>query len=89
MKALKGKTVQESAVDKSVFQCLWNSVWGNESWGFVTVSLWKNMCYTAAVDSMHFLNPAGQGDILLFSAAINHTWKTSMKIGVLHFYCNE
>jgi len=39
-------------------------------------------CVTASVDSMHFLRPAGQGDILLFSAAINHAWKTSMEIGV-------
>jgi acyl-CoA hydrolase len=31
---------------------------------------------------MHFLRPAGQGDILLFSAAINRSWKTSMEIGV-------
>ena len=42
----------------------------------------KKTCVTASVDSMHFLNPAGQGDILLFSAAINRTWRTSMEIGV-------
>jgi len=39
-------------------------------------------CVTASVDSMHFLRPAGQGDILLFSASINHTWRTSMEVGV-------
>jgi acyl-CoA hydrolase len=39
-------------------------------------------CVTASVDSMHFLRPAGQGDILLFSAAINRAWRTSMEIGV-------
>jgi acyl-CoA hydrolase len=42
----------------------------------------KKTCVTASVDSMHFLRPAGQGDILLFSAAINRTWRTSMEIGV-------
>ncbi|MBP7074651.1 MAG: acyl-CoA thioesterase [Rhabdochlamydiaceae bacterium] len=42
----------------------------------------RKTCVTASVDSMHFLKPAGQGDILLFSAAINRTWKTSMEIGV-------
>ena len=42
----------------------------------------KKTCVTASVDSMHFLHPAGQGDILLFSAAINRTWRTSMEIGV-------
>jgi acyl-CoA hydrolase len=42
----------------------------------------KKTCVTASVDSMHFVRPAGQGDILLFSAAINRTWTTSMEIGV-------
>jgi acyl-CoA hydrolase len=42
----------------------------------------RKTCVTASVDSMHFLRPAGQGDILLFSAAINRAWKTSMEIGV-------
>lgn len=42
----------------------------------------KKTCVTASVDSMHFLRPAGQGDILLFSASINHAWRTSMEIGV-------
>ena len=42
----------------------------------------RQTCVTASVDSMHFLRPAGQGDILLFSAAINRTWRTSMEIGV-------
>lgn len=39
-------------------------------------------CVTASVDSMHFLNPARRGDILLFSAALNCAWRTSMEIGV-------
>jgi acyl-CoA hydrolase len=42
----------------------------------------RKTCVTASVDSMHFLRPAGQGDILLFSAALNRTWRTSMEIGV-------
>lgn len=42
----------------------------------------RKTCVTASVDSMHFLRPAGQGDILLFSAAINRSWRTSMEIGV-------
>ncbi len=42
----------------------------------------KKTCVTASIDSVHFLQPAGQGDILLFKAAINHAWRTSMEIGV-------
>jgi acyl-CoA hydrolase len=42
----------------------------------------RKTCVTASVDSMHFLRPAGQGDILLFKAAINRSWKTSMEIGI-------
>lgn len=42
----------------------------------------ERTCVTASVDSMHFLNPAKKGDILLFSAAINRSWRTSMEIGV-------
>jgi len=42
----------------------------------------KRTCVTASVDSMHFLRPAGQGDILLFSAALNRAWRSSMEIGV-------
>lgn len=42
----------------------------------------QRTCVTASVDSMHFLNPAGKGDILLFSASINRAWRSSMEIGV-------
>ena len=31
---------------------------------------------------MHFLGPARRGDILIFRAAVNRTWRTSMEIGV-------
>jgi len=43
----------------------------------------SNECVTASVDDMHFINPAREGDILVFSAAVNRAWNTSMEIGVL------
>lgn len=39
-------------------------------------------CVTASVDALHFLGPAKQGDILIFQAAINRSWRTSMEIGL-------
>src|SRR5262249_6972306 len=42
----------------------------------------EKTCVTVSVDSMHFLAPARRGDILVFRAAINRAWRTSMEIGV-------
>lgn len=42
----------------------------------------EKTCVTASVDSLHFLAPARKGDILLFQAAINRSWRTSMEVGV-------
>jgi acyl-CoA hydrolase len=39
-------------------------------------------CVTAAVDSLHFLAPAGSGDTLIVKASVNRTWNSSMEIGV-------
>lgn len=39
-------------------------------------------CVTASVDSMHFRAPAKDGETLLFKAAINRAWNSSMEIGV-------
>jgi len=40
------------------------------------------VCVTASVDSMHFLAPAKENDTLVFFAAINRSWNSSMEIGV-------
>lgn len=37
---------------------------------------------TLLVDSMRFLAPARQGETLIFKAAVNHAWQSSMEIGV-------
>lgn len=39
-------------------------------------------CVTASVDSWHFVAPAQENDTLLFSAAVNKAWGSSMEIGV-------
>lgn len=39
------------------------------------------VCVTASVDSVHFMAPARTGDTLIFSAACNRAWHTSMEIG--------
>lgn len=39
-------------------------------------------CATLIVDSMRFLSAAERGEILVFSAAVNRAWKTSMEVGI-------
>jgi acyl-CoA hydrolase len=43
------------------------------------------VCVTLGIDSVRFLAPAKHGDILVFKAAVNRAWKTSMEIGVKVF----
>lgn len=40
------------------------------------------VCVTLGIDSVRFINPARQGDILLFNVALNRAWRTSLEIGV-------
>ena len=40
-----------------------------------------SVCVTVGVDAVHFMTPARRGDTLVFSAAVNRTWRTSMEIG--------
>lgn len=39
------------------------------------------VCVTASVDSVNFMAAARTGDTLIFSAACNRAWRTSMEIG--------
>ncbi len=43
------------------------------------------VCVTLAIDSVKFLQPAKSGDILIYKAAINRAWNTSMEIGITVF----
>src|SRR3954468_4714655 len=38
-------------------------------------------CVTLGIDSVRFLAGARHGDILIFKAAVNRVWRTSMEIG--------
>ena len=42
-------------------------------------------CVTLGIDSVRFLAAARHGDILIFKAAVNRVWKTSMEIGLKIF----
>ncbi|MEK7703996.1 MAG: acyl-CoA thioesterase [Myxococcota bacterium] len=37
---------------------------------------------TVAVDDLHFAKPIRMGDVVIVRAAVNHTWRTSMEVGV-------
>src|SRR6185436_16393127 len=95
MEKLAAKPVKDSAVDDHTYKVFPNDLnsYGTAFGGMIMAICdrtalvvaerhSKKTCVTASVDSMHFLRPAGQGDILLFSAAINRAWRSSMEIGV-------
>src|SRR5438045_1583177 len=42
-------------------------------------------CLTLGIDSVRFLARASHGDILIFKAAVNRVWRTSLEIGLKVF----
>ena len=40
------------------------------------------ICVTLGIDSVRFLEPALEGETLIFKAAVNRVWKSSMEVGV-------
>lgn len=39
------------------------------------------ICATVGVDAVHFIAPAGRGDVLIFNSAVNRAWSSSMEVG--------
>lgn len=94
MLELQPKSVSESAVNDQVYRVFPNDLNPNQTvFGGLVMSMLDRVCsvvaerhtgrvcVTAAVDSLHFLTPAGRGDILILKAAVNRAWRTSMEIG--------
>ncbi|MFT3742213.1 MAG: acyl-CoA thioesterase [Gammaproteobacteria bacterium] len=94
MPNLPGKRVSESAVNDHVYRVFPNDLNSNSTvfGGLVMSTIDRissvvaerhagNLCVTALVDSLHFIAPARKGDILIFKAAVNRAWRTSMEIG--------
>ncbi len=95
MTDLKGKPTAASSIDGHVYEIYPNDLNPNDTvfggrimeiadmLGAACAKLHtERTCATLIVDSMRFLAPAKRGEILMFSAAINRTWKTSMEIGI-------
>ncbi|MBI2674564.1 MAG: acyl-CoA thioesterase [Candidatus Yanofskybacteria bacterium] len=50
--------------------------------GYVAMKHSGLECVTLAVDSVRFLAPAKQGEVLVFKAAVNRVWGSSLEVGV-------
>ncbi len=91
----EGLPVSYSAVDKQPYLLMPgdlnsnNTVFGGRVMeiadrlaGTVAMEHTRKICVTLLLDSMKFLAPAKLGETLVFKAAVNRTWNTSLEVGV-------
>lgn len=91
---MQEKFVKESAIDNQVYHVFPNDLnsKGTMFGGILVAEIDKlcaivaerhsgTVCVTASFDAVNFKAPAKQGDILVFQAAINRAWNSSMEIG--------
>lgn len=50
--------------------------------GVVAIRHCRKLAVTASIDRLDFLSPVYVGDVLILKAALNHTGRTSMEVGV-------
>src|SRR5260221_5979383 len=94
MDKLEPRPVSYSAVREQVYMVFPNDLNGNNTvfGGLIMAQLDRfaavvadrhagGVCVTVGVDAVQFVAPARGGDVLIFNAAVNRAWSTSLEIG--------
>lgn len=88
------RTVAYSAVREQVYMVFPNDLNSNDTvfGGLILAQLDRfaavaadrhagGVCVTVGVDAVQFIAPARRGDVLIFSAAVNRAWGSSLEVG--------
>lgn len=92
--ALAARPVSYSAVREQVYMVFPNDLNSNDTvfGGLIMAQMDRyaavaadrhagGVCVTVGVDAVHFIAPARGGDVLIFNAAVNRAWSSSMEVG--------
>ena len=92
--ALAPRPVSYSAVREQVYMVFPNDLNSNDTvfGGLIMAQMDRfaavvadrhasGVCVTVGIDAVHFIAPARRGDVLVFNAAVNRAWNTSMEVG--------